>query len=179
MSDCASPDLISALAAFTEGRRTVPPQRECSAAELERLSASDGLRHFTVAPINGYINVVSEPPTSVETKEAEKYLWVIQPADVPFAPEQCGLGRKCKHTNITGGEQAYCGGELWFQSPDKLYFNGGSGRYPCEHDEELLEASVRLFISLGFSVATPPYDEDIGSRPRIFKSNAQVNWRSE
>ena len=34
-----------------------------------------------------------------------------------------------KHTNLTGGQPAYVGGELRFPTGESLFVSGGSGRY--------------------------------------------------
>jgi hypothetical protein len=69
-----------------------------------------------------------------------RHLWVIREDSLPViletAPEvrppPLSLGI-AKHTNLTGGKAAACGGEVWVDEvdPHTLYVNGGSGRYPC------------------------------------------------
>ena len=66
-----------------------------------------------------------------------RHLWVIVPDAVrvileiapDVRPPPLSLG-VAKHTNLTGGGEAACGGELWIDPADnrKLYANGGSGR---------------------------------------------------
>lgn len=104
-----------------------------------------------------------------------KYIWVIAQESVPFVKE-CGPACLFKHTNLTGGEKAYCGGEVWFASAERLYLNGGSGRYPCEDNEDLLESVTNFYLDIGYAVAVPPANEDNGVRPRVFKSEAMVEW---
>jgi hypothetical protein len=58
-----------------------------------------------------------------------------------------------KHTNLTGGASACCGGEIWTDAVDRdrLYVNGGSGRYRPRTPAELADA-VQVFETLGFRV---------------------------
>ena len=62
-----------------------------------------------------------------------------------------------KHTNLTGGGEAYLGGELWFSSASSLYLSGGSGRYPPLNAAQLDEA-VGVFESFGYEVASLGWD---------------------
>ena len=89
---------------------------------------------------------------------------MIRDADLPVIleaapnvqppPLQSGVA---KHTNLTGGAPASCGGELWLDtvSPDLLHVNGGSGRYWRRNDPRgpsKLADAVRVFEGLGFRV---------------------------
>lgn len=65
--------------------------------------------------------------------ENQKYLWVINKGGLFVIPEQtknpkAGRGVVC-HTNLTGGEAANQGGELWFDNDGTVYINNKSGRY--------------------------------------------------
>lgn len=130
---------------------------------------------FTSAPIAVSCDFVAAAPTE-EMQEA-KYLWVITDVSVPFGKEVNGATR-LKHSNLTGGGRAFCGGEVWFADKNSLYLNGGSGRYPCEHDEEMLANVKSFYMDIGYRVAIPPLDEGLGQRPRVFKSAAMVEWES-
>ena len=76
-----------------------------------------------------------------------RHLWVIAPDTLPVLletapnvqppPLSSGVA---KHTNLTGGSEACCGGELWTDAvnPKQLYVNGGSGRYGPRTPDELV-----------------------------------------
>ncbi|MCC9070748.1 hypothetical protein LNQ49_03920 [Flavobacterium sp. F-65] len=55
------------------------------------------------------------------------------------------------HSNITAGEPALQGGELWFLGPDSVMLNFRSGRYGAEtidHEDVVIE----YWECLGFAV---------------------------
>ncbi len=91
-----------------------------------------------------------------------KYLWVIVPDEVPFVletapsvrPPPLSLG-VAKHSNLTGGEPASCGGELWVDPVEnrKLFANGGSGRYPAKTPQQM-EDAIRVLAACGFTVVS-------------------------
>ena len=90
------------------------------------------------------------------------HLWVIDSAGIPYILEddpavvQHNL-TKFKHTNLTGGRPAACGGELWFETPQRLYFNGCSGRYPVLSPQQLHDTE-RVFAALGYAVTSFGWD---------------------
>jgi hypothetical protein len=62
-----------------------------------------------------------------------RYLWVIDRKGLKIILESTSnpnseRGCVC-HTNITGGNKALQGGELWFGDNDTVYINPRSGRY--------------------------------------------------
>jgi hypothetical protein len=88
------------------------------------------------------------------TNNNDCYLWVIDNTGIKVLWEQTHCesdrGYIC-HTNITGGEKAYHGGELWFVAGNKIILNHDSGRYDHGTPEE--KAAVKAaFESLGFEV---------------------------
>lgn len=169
--------LEDALAAFRHGREPTPPRRPCADSEVVPLTVQDGLNFFCEAPIRCDVETVEGPPLDIYNYPDRKYLWVVRCDDVPFAQECPKELPLRKHSNLTGGGAAFGGGEVWFANPDQIYLNGGSGRYPVETDEDLLEAVTVFFLRIGYDVAVPPYDEDNDRRPRAFKSARQVVWR--
>lgn len=75
-----------------------------------------------------------------------KYLWIIDESGLRIIPEQTvnpHAGRKVVcHTNLTGGELALQGGELWFDTQGYVYINNNSGRYGAstfKHREAILD----------------------------------------
>lgn len=94
------------------------------------------------------------------------YLWVIAQSDVPFALEYSDWGKTLetgviKHTNLTGGAEAHCGGELWFVADDAVIVGGSSGRYGPKDDQELLDAASS-FAACNYKVASMGFDADTG-----------------
>jgi len=94
------------------------------------------------------------------------HLWVIAQNDVPFALEQVEWGKGLesgviKHTNLTGGSDAHCGGELWFIDQESVILGGSSGRYGPQNEQELKDA-VNSFAACNYKVAHMGFDEDTG-----------------
>lgn len=106
-----------------------------------------------------------------------RHLWVIVPEAVrviletapAVRPPPLSLG-VAKHTNLTGGGLASCGGEVWLDPADsrKLWVNGGSGRYPPRSPKQLAD-SVTVIESFGFVVVSAGRSEDNDCPERIFR----------
>ena len=141
--------------------RPPDPRRIKDASETVRIHASDGLRLLQSAPATDVL--YGMPPYSFR-EETNNYLWVIDTSGLPYIREKpiptLG-GAKPKHTNLTGGSEAYLGGELWFASEASIYISGGSGRYPPV-DEAQLEGAVSVFESFGYEVKSLGWDYDTG-----------------
>lgn len=119
----------------------------------------------------------SKPP-EVMGDRGNTYLWVIALDSVPFALEALPFGanletKVIKHTNLTGGNLAHCGGELWFLSSSEIVLSGCSGRYGPKTAEELDYAALS-FKSCGYSVASLGYDEETGYPSAILVG--QLKW---
>jgi hypothetical protein len=124
-------------------------------------------------------------PTCVATMRATArpglpegcHLWVILPDEVPVIietaedvqPPPLTLGR-AKHTNLTGGGPACCGGELWRDAvdADQLYVHGGSGRYGARSPQQL-EDAVRVIEAFGFKVRSAGWSEENDCPARVFR----------
>ena len=98
------------------------------------------------------------------------HLWVIRESGVPFILERADVVSRLKsgvvkHTNLTGGRDASCGGELWVDPVDagSLYVNGCSGRYGPETATQMSDAALAI-RSLGFRVESFGWDDD-ANRP--------------
>lgn len=72
-------------------------------------------------------------------------------------------GYSPKHTNLTGGGEAYLGGELWFCSVSRIYVSGGSGRYPPANARQLADA-VLIFETLAYDVESLGWNGDSAKR---------------
>ena len=77
-------------------------------------------------------------------------------------------GSRPKHTNLTGGADAYLGGEIWFSDAVSLFLSGGSGRYPPLHEAQLNDA-VQVFESYGYRVMSLGWNVRGGQAERIYR----------
>ncbi|WP_237478685.1 hypothetical protein [Lichenibacterium dinghuense] len=109
-------------------------------------------------------------------------LWVILPDTAPYAPEICAFaealglaGNAIKHTNLTGGADAHCGGELWFLGERTILINGNSGRYGPDREDELVGAAQAL-KDRGYDVAYIPYDEELKEYPKAPAGKEDIEW---
>jgi hypothetical protein len=140
-----------------------PPRRmHANDDELRQLGPADGVLVLELSPATG----LQGHPDEDETR----HLWVFRapnPLDVPYVLEGApnvspGLASgAAKHTNLTGGRPASCGGELWIDVSDRsrIYVNGHSGRYgPTSRGQ--LDDSVEVFRGLGFDVRSYGWDEE-------------------
>jgi hypothetical protein len=96
--------------------------------------------------------IVSSPDNLLPEK---RYLWIINEEGLHIIYEHTAnleAGRKIVcHSNITKGEIALQGGELWFLGGNEIIINYKSGRYGAEtiaHEK----AVVEYFELLGYKV---------------------------
>ena len=77
---------------------------------------------------------------------------------------------RAKHTNLTGGGKAACGGELWVDPVDhsKLYVNGGSGRYGPTTPVQLDDA-IGVFRTRGYEVVSFGWSEENDEPARVLR----------
>ncbi|UUQ67771.1 hypothetical protein NLK61_14425 [Pseudomonas fuscovaginae UPB0736] len=161
--------------------RDVYPAREPAADkiknddELMLIPESAGLQFFptTLNDIR-----LSEPPR-VYGARGNTYLWAIGLDKVPVAIESLEFGKMLKtpvikHTNLTGGARAHCGGELWFVAEKSMLIGGSSGRYGPKSDQELVDA-VASFKCEGFQVASMGFDEETGEPNTVLVG--QPKWQ--
>jgi hypothetical protein len=134
--------------------------------ETMALQQQDGLRLLGPAPA---ANVLPGTPPSSSNETTNRYLWVIDTRGIPYiidAPAQAVGHRLPKHTNLTGGMEAYLGGEMWFNSSTALYVSGGSGRYPPTDRRQLAEA-IRVFQAFGYEVSSLGWNDVTGRAKRV------------
>lgn len=98
-------------------------------------------------------------------------LWVVRPEDVVHAAETCDFATGCsdgviKHTNLTGGTPAHCGGEMLVYDETTLVVNGGSGRYGPTSEAEMM-AVAKAFRDSGYGVWYYAYDDESGEAFRF------------
>jgi hypothetical protein len=102
-------------------------------------------------------NVIYYNNSSPQDKNLKEstYLWVIdKDGNILILLEQTlnlisPRGHVC-HTNITGGKEAYQGGELWFIDDTTIVINQKSGRYGGT--EEQMKYIVEYFELSGYKV---------------------------
>lgn len=147
----------------------LPRRAHANDDELRLLAEADGVLALDVAP--------AAPSTTGDPSDlSARHLWVIWPAGVPYIlerapavspPLQSGVA---KHSNLTGGGAASCGGELWVDpvDPSKLYVNGASGRYGPKTPQQLVDAVV-LIRDRGFQVESFGWDADTNLPARVYR----------
>lgn len=87
----------------------------------------------------------------------QKYLWVIDAEGFKILREQTKHKGTPKdivcHTNITGGQPAIQGGEVWLSTDKVAYVNPFSGRYGAlqdtEHGVARFEEALKYMRKLG------------------------------
>jgi len=132
--------------------------------EMIRMVPGDGMVSLPSAA-DPAVTIASSPlPNSEPAADAGRNLWVVSPADFPMAQEKCSWGRrlsgkKIKHSNLTGGDDAHSGGEIWFVDRDRVVVNSNSGRYGADSIEEF-DAVVLALRKCGYYVASMGFDLD-------------------
>ena len=160
-----TPSNNQVLDSFRSRYQLRPPGWTPKPSEAVRLNASDGLMVLQPAPAT---NVTYGTPPESRFDKTNKYLWVINERGIPYVLEAYIVRIGCavpKHTNLTGGGDAYLGGEMWFKSNTTLCISGGSGRYPPKSAAQLEEA-VNVFKSFGYRVDSLGWDEEEGRARR-------------
>lgn len=161
---------MNALSGFMNRYPPAPPRRvPTNADELILLSAGDGVLDLDPPPAASRVTGNPDDP-------AARHLWVIWPQGFPYLHERAPdvqvplASGVAKHTNLTGGNPASCGGELWIDpaNASKLYVNGASGRYGPTTPQQLADA-VALIQGLGFSVVSFGWDDDTNLPARVLR----------
>jgi hypothetical protein len=159
---------------------------ECRPFNADRVRNSDECRLLT--PDEGVLDFVPPPvmyinvglfPTTIVSKE-NTYIWVIMPEGLPYILEEAPVkdvleSRRVTHTNLSGGNDAHCGGELWFRDGESFVLSGGSGRYPPRNRVEL-DSIVKAFRTYGYRVASLGWDDEIDGPVRFLRATATLVW---
>jgi hypothetical protein len=143
-------------------------------SELRLLTEAEGVRQLESPPAE--TTVLASPRQSPDVRYG-RHLWVFREAVVPYILEAAPMASPAlasgvaKHTNLTGGLPASCGGEMWIDPADErlLYVNGASGRYGPQTPQQLTDA-VSVFHSRGFEVVSFGWDEDVNKPARILRT---------
>lgn len=137
--------------------------------ELRRLTERDGVAQLAGAPAD-----VKAPGAPKKKGDPNCYLWVIDTKGIPHILELAAISPplasgKVKHSNLTGGEAASAGGELWFDvSGSRIYVNGCSGRYGPRTKQQL-EDVVLVLSNLGYEVVSFGWDEDADLPAKVLR----------
>ena len=142
--------------------------------EQKLLGAPDGVQLFPDAP--SPVRTQDLNPSDTATDAGKRCLWVVRTLDVPFIRERETVSPPlssgvCKHTNLTGGRDAHCGGEVWFVSEQRLILNGASGRYPPRQPLEL-DDIMRAFDAAGYEVWSMGWDLEANRPARVLRGNS-------
>ncbi|WP_162806633.1 hypothetical protein [Sphingosinicella terrae] len=154
-------------AAFDQFRSKFPA-KPCNmdevqdASELTPMTPEQGLRFW----IDGPGAPTSDTPPQIDVAPTGKELWVVRTDDVVHSTEtsafaQTLVRKVLKHSNLTGGEPAHCGGELLFLKDDVIALNGASGRYGPQTEEEM-SAIATAFRRSGYGVWSLGFDTEAG-----------------
>jgi len=133
--------------------------------ELLQMALNDGLTE--VAQYEDSVTGTLESCPEVTSQMTDDAcLWAVRIVDTVYAPENCDFGKalnnkKIKHTNLTGGTPAYCGGELIWLGEREILVNGCSGRYGPRNVAEM-KAAALAFSKAGYRVWSTGYDEGTG-----------------
>ncbi|WP_146115076.1 hypothetical protein [Malikia spinosa] len=133
--------------------------------ELLQMKPSDGLKTVIQHPVESLPHPAVTPEVTEEMKQ-QIHLWIIRLKDCVYALERSEFGDKLengkiKHTNLTGGEPAFTGGELIWITEREVIVNGCSGRYGPKNANEMTTAA-KAFSNSGYRTWTTGYDEGTG-----------------
>lgn len=175
------PKTTAAFSAFRTSIGTSrPPPEELIANEEQRtqMTEADGLKVWVDGSQAPGATAPEPPPLLTEANLKNCMLWVVREDDVVWAPENGPFGKTLesgviKHTNLTGGAAAYCGGELLvLEETLTVVVNGCSGRYGPKNPTEM-DGVASAFAQSGYGVWSMGYDEEaarplpfIGVRPK-------------
>lgn len=119
--------------------------------------------------------VLPGKPPSAAGPSVNRFLWVISTSGVPYVLEAADAAKSffdgvAKHTNLTGGAAACCGGEIWFEADPSVapWVSGGSGRYGPQSDSEL-SAAVSALQEMGFKAVSLGWDPGTKTPSRVLR----------
>lgn len=180
--------MTATQAAFDKFRKVVeqaqdpPNELIANPDQLKPMSAAEGLLQWVDggSPF-GEGRRPEFAPMLDERACLTRSLWAVRTTDVVHSPEQSEFGRMLesrviKHTNLTGGEPAFAGGELIFLDAGTVIINGWSGRYGPK-SEAHMRAVALAFAESGYGIWSMGWDEDAG-RPAPFLGYAP-EWVSQ
>jgi len=169
---------MASASPFFDDYRSAYPARQPNlekqqfADESTDLSANSDIVSLEAAPATG---MTLGKPQPKNVTDSAKYLWLVTHEDVLGALEFGVSGnattrRRLAHTNLSGGQDAHAGGEMWFRGHSSIWMTGGSGRYPPTTATEL-EATVAAFTEAGYAVRCAGWDAEVNMPARIFRGD--------
>lgn len=130
--------------------------------ELKQLGPEHGVRLLTAPPLEAEVRAVPQ-----KKGDPGFHVWVMRPTEIPYVLARGAIARslasgEVKHSNLTGGGLASCGGELWVDPVDatQVYLNGCSGRYGPQSAQQLNDA-VAVIEMLGLRVESFGWNEEL------------------
>ncbi|MFZ1635238.1 MAG: hypothetical protein WAT43_15240 [Chitinophagales bacterium] len=114
------------------------------------------------------IEILKNDPIGFRDSELKKekcFLWIITNDSLKIAKEKMRNIKRTHmpdficHTNLSGAQKAYIGGEIFFGEDGFVYVNYFSDRYGGVHTPaELWEASKGVFVELGYTKLVDIHD---------------------
>lgn len=149
--------------------------------EVIDVSSNSDVYSFLAAPATDFL--LGDPPTRPRTAGEKMHIWLVLPRDVVFSEEAGASGAsthrgRLSHTNLSGGGEAHCGGELWFRDEQSIWITGGSSRYAPRSGEEL-QAITKSFLSSGYSVCSCGWDSENAAPARFFRGGEKWLTKNE
>ncbi len=148
-----------------------PPRRKsANKDEVRKLGKRDGVMIIQGPPV-----AANESNRKVPKKQGDPgcHLWVFDSQAIPYIFERAPVADTLesgvvKHTNLTGGGDASCAGELWVDPADDnlIYINGCSGRYGPRTREQM-DCTVEVFDQLGHKVRSFGWDDDANMPEKV------------
>jgi hypothetical protein len=173
VAPAAGPSTSEAFEGFrgTYALKPLPPELVANADQIKQMLPEDGLLLWERGPIGDESGEDPGAPTITSDMDETKFLWVVELTRVPYAPERCEFGKSLesgviKHSNLTGGGDAHCGGEMIKIDNDNIVVNGRSGRYGPKSQEEM-SAVAKAFRTSGYNVWSMGFDDE-AARPLPF-----------
>lgn len=150
--------------------RELDPKMVADEDQVKAMISEDGLELWRDGSVTARTQPSSLPEIN-ETKLATRRLWVVREDDVAHAEEEGSFGRslksqKIKHSNLTGGNAAYSGGELVVLDAETILLNGCSGRYG-PRTKDAMDRVARAFADSGYNVWSMGFDQET-NRPAVF-----------
>ena len=137
--------------------------------ENRPVTSRQGLKELKCAPAKGID--LGFPPLCPRSLGCHTYIWVIDDDGLLFVPEKklASLDNSFPHhSNLPFAQKAYIGGELWFETVERIYVSGASGRYSPLSAEQLA-AAIRIFEAYGYAVTSLGWDYDKGKAKRCLE----------
>lgn len=135
-------------------------------------------------PARQTISVTNQDADGNVNSEEKRYLWAITAEKGLQALEKLGErmdvgGGKIKHSNLTEGNPAHGGGELWYwRDKNTIVINAASGRYGYRGHAgvEMAQAAVAALRVYGFNAATSGIESETNSLRTYIDPEADLDF---